>query len=141
MPRPQAIQRASVQAREAAAESAKAQLEQAKLNLSYTKIYAPVAGIVGQKPLEIGQRLEIGHNAAGRYLGYGEFQGDAVEENAARSAGRYHRRRVWEKVPRVCGEHAGGHRSGQQSAAARECHGELCESGTAIAGAYPIAAG
>ena len=59
-PRNVAIRRASVQAREAAVQSAKAQLEQAELNLSYTKIYAPVSGIVNQKTVEIGQRLEVG---------------------------------------------------------------------------------
>jgi membrane fusion protein (multidrug efflux system) len=59
-PRNVAIQKAGVQAREAALQAAQAQLEQAQLNLSYTKIYAPVSGIVGEKSLEIGQRLDIG---------------------------------------------------------------------------------
>jgi membrane fusion protein, multidrug efflux system len=59
-PRNVAIRKASVLARAAALQSAEAQLEQARLNLSYTKIYAPVPGIVGQKTVEIGQRLEIG---------------------------------------------------------------------------------
>ena len=59
-PRNVAIQKAGVQSREAALQQAQAQLEQAQLNLSYTKIHAPVAGIIGQKSLEIGQRLEIG---------------------------------------------------------------------------------
>jgi membrane fusion protein (multidrug efflux system) len=59
-PRNVAIQKAGVQAREAALLSAQAQVEQAELNLSYTRIYAPVAGIIGQKSLEIGQRVEVG---------------------------------------------------------------------------------
>ena len=59
-PRNVAIQQAAVQAREAALKSSQAQVQQAELNLSYTKVYAPVAGIVGQKSAEIGQRLETG---------------------------------------------------------------------------------
>jgi membrane fusion protein, multidrug efflux system len=59
-PRNVAIQKAGVEAREAALQQAQAQLEQAQLNMSYTKIYAPVSGIIGQKSLEIGQRLDIG---------------------------------------------------------------------------------
>lgn len=59
-PRNIAIRRATVRSKEAALKSAQAQVEQAELNLSYTKIYAPVAGIVGQKSVEIGQRVEIG---------------------------------------------------------------------------------
>jgi membrane fusion protein, multidrug efflux system len=59
-PRNVAIRKAGVQAREAALQAAQAQVEQARLNLSYTKIYAPVAGIIGQKNAELGQRVEIG---------------------------------------------------------------------------------
>ncbi|HWX55719.1 MAG TPA: HlyD family secretion protein [Verrucomicrobiae bacterium] len=55
---------ASSQARAAAAISeadrAHAQLTTAELNLSYTKIMAPVSGIVGRKSLEVGQRIQPG---------------------------------------------------------------------------------
>jgi membrane fusion protein (multidrug efflux system) len=59
-PRNVAIRQATVQSKEAARQSAQAQVEQAELNLSYTKIYAAVGGIVGQKAVEIGQRVESG---------------------------------------------------------------------------------
>jgi membrane fusion protein (multidrug efflux system) len=59
-PRNVAIGISRVQARAAALKLAQAQVEQAELNLSYTKIYAPVAGIVDQKAVEIGQRVETG---------------------------------------------------------------------------------
>ncbi len=59
-PRNVAIRKAGVRAREAALQAAQAQVQQARLNLSYTKIYAPVAGIIGQKNAELGQRVEIG---------------------------------------------------------------------------------
>ena len=48
-------------------ESAKGELDQARadvrtaeLNLSYTKIYAPVSGVVGHKTVELGHRVEPG---------------------------------------------------------------------------------
>ena len=45
---------------EANAQAAQAALDQALLNLSYTKIYAPAAGIVGKKTVEVGQRVQPG---------------------------------------------------------------------------------
>ena len=45
---------------EANAQAAQAALDQALLNLSYTKIYAPATGIVGKKTVEAGQRVQPG---------------------------------------------------------------------------------
>ena len=45
---------------EAAAQAAQASLDQARLNLSYTHIVAPAAGIVGDKTVQVGQRLQPG---------------------------------------------------------------------------------
>jgi membrane fusion protein (multidrug efflux system) len=39
---------------------AKADLHTAQLNLSYTKIYAPLSGVIGRKTVELGQRLQPG---------------------------------------------------------------------------------
>jgi membrane fusion protein, multidrug efflux system len=47
-------------AREANVSAAKAALDQAELNLSYTKITAPVAGVVGKRSVEPGQRIDPG---------------------------------------------------------------------------------
>lgn len=44
----------------ATVESARAAVEQAELNLSYTRIVAPTSGRIGKKTLEEGQRLEPG---------------------------------------------------------------------------------
>jgi membrane fusion protein, multidrug efflux system len=41
---------------------AEADLREANLNLSYTRIVAPVSGRVGRKSAEIGQRIEAGQN-------------------------------------------------------------------------------
>jgi membrane fusion protein (multidrug efflux system) len=47
-------------AREAAVQAAQAALVQARLNLSYTKIVAPMNGVVGKKTVEVGQRVQPG---------------------------------------------------------------------------------
>src|SRR5581483_1482115 len=44
----------------AQAEQARADLRVAELNLSYTKVYAPVSGIVGRKTVEVGHRIQPG---------------------------------------------------------------------------------
>ena len=50
----------TIAAREAEADAAKAALDQALLNLSYTKIYSPANGIVGRRTVELGSRIEPG---------------------------------------------------------------------------------
>jgi len=59
-PRSVAVRRAQLAGREAALLATKAQVGQAQLNLSYTKIFAPVTGIVGEKTVEVGQRIQPG---------------------------------------------------------------------------------
>jgi membrane fusion protein, multidrug efflux system len=59
-PRSVAVRRAQLSARQAALLAAKAQAGQADLNLSYTKIFAPVPGIVGEKSVEVGQDIQAG---------------------------------------------------------------------------------
>jgi membrane fusion protein (multidrug efflux system) len=41
-------------------DQARADLHTAELNLSYTKIYAPVSGVVGRKTVELGHRVQPG---------------------------------------------------------------------------------
>ncbi|HEY2517405.1 MAG TPA: HlyD family secretion protein [Polyangiaceae bacterium] len=59
-PRQLETRKASVLWRQAALDAAKAQLAQAELNLSYTKIIAPVAGIVGKKAIAVGDHVAPG---------------------------------------------------------------------------------
>jgi membrane fusion protein, multidrug efflux system len=61
-PQQVAIQKAKADQAAAMVEQARAQLNQAQLNLSYTKIVAPVAGIVTRKSVEIGQNVSVGQN-------------------------------------------------------------------------------
>jgi membrane fusion protein (multidrug efflux system) len=59
-PRQIAIRKADIATRQAAEMSAKAELDQARLNLSYTKILAPADGVVTNKTVEVGQRIQPG---------------------------------------------------------------------------------
>jgi membrane fusion protein (multidrug efflux system) len=45
---------------QAGVDAAKASLDQARLNLSYTQIIAPAAGVVGDKTVQVGQRVQPG---------------------------------------------------------------------------------
>lgn len=61
---PQQVKQQQAKADQAAAqvEQSRAELEQAKLNLSYTKIVAPVDGIITRKSVEVGQNVSQGQN-------------------------------------------------------------------------------
>jgi len=61
-PQQVAVQSARAKAAQAQVEVAQAQLDQAELNLSYTKIIAPVAGIITRKSVEVNQNVSIGQN-------------------------------------------------------------------------------
>jgi membrane fusion protein (multidrug efflux system) len=43
-------------------EQAQADVRTAQLNLGYTKIYAPVSGVIGRKTVELGQRVQPGQS-------------------------------------------------------------------------------
>src|SRR5262249_51152750 len=51
-------QAAEVQAAGAAVRAAQAAVDQARLDLGYTRIVAPVAGVVGQKSVNVGDRVQ-----------------------------------------------------------------------------------
>jgi membrane fusion protein, multidrug efflux system len=51
---------ANVAAKTADAQVSRTKLEQAELNLSYTKIYAPVSGVVAKRTVEVGNRVQPG---------------------------------------------------------------------------------
>lgn len=60
--RPQqiAIENATVRSREATAERQQTLVDQAALNLTYTKIFAPIDGVIGKKNAEPGQQVAPG---------------------------------------------------------------------------------
>ena len=56
------VQQARAAAAKASVDQAQAQLDQAKLNLSYTKIVAPIDGIVSKKNVQVGVNLSVGQD-------------------------------------------------------------------------------
>jgi membrane fusion protein (multidrug efflux system) len=52
--------RARALAAQASADRSKAELDQAELNLQYTKVIAPVSGVVGNRTVEVGQNVLAG---------------------------------------------------------------------------------
>jgi len=56
------VERARAAAALAQVKQAQAQVDQAQLNLSYTKIFAPVAGIVNKKNVDVGANLSSGQD-------------------------------------------------------------------------------
>lgn len=61
-PKQVAVQQAREQAALASVQQAQARVDQAKLNLSYTKIVAPIDGIVSRKSVAVGENLSVGQS-------------------------------------------------------------------------------
>jgi len=59
-PKQISVTQARARAGEAQAARAKASLDQAQLNLGYTKIIAPVDGVVGNRNAQVGQNVQVG---------------------------------------------------------------------------------
>jgi membrane fusion protein, multidrug efflux system len=59
-PQQLSVIRSRAQSAQAIAQQKKADLDQAQLNLDYTKITAPVNGVVSNRTLEVGQNVQIG---------------------------------------------------------------------------------
>jgi len=59
-PKQIAVTRARAESALAAAQLRKAELDQAELNLQYTKIIAPVNGVVSDRTVEVGQNVQAG---------------------------------------------------------------------------------
>jgi membrane fusion protein (multidrug efflux system) len=60
LPRQITVQRETLSMRNANLQAAQAQLDQAALNLAYTKIYAPADGIIGDKSAQLGTQVAPG---------------------------------------------------------------------------------
>jgi membrane fusion protein (multidrug efflux system) len=61
---PQQVTEAGAKSRSATGhlEQARADVNSAQLNLSYTRIYAPVSGVIGRKTVELGHRVQPGQS-------------------------------------------------------------------------------
>jgi membrane fusion protein (multidrug efflux system) len=60
LPRQITVQRETLSMRNANLQASQAQLDQAALNLAYTKIYAPADGIIGDKSVQLGTQVAPG---------------------------------------------------------------------------------
>jgi len=56
------VQEAAADAAAAAVKQAQAKVDQAQLNLSYTKVTAPITGIVSKKSVSVGENLSVGQS-------------------------------------------------------------------------------
>ena len=79
-PQQNAQMRSRAQAAQAQAQQKKAELDQAMLNLQYTRLVAPVNGIVSNRTVEVGQNVSDRpgtdeDHQPGRHLGYRQLQG------------------------------------------------------------------
>jgi membrane fusion protein (multidrug efflux system) len=61
-PKQVAVQRAHAAAAQAAIKEAQARVDQAQLNLGYTRIVAPITGIVSNKSVAVGENLSVGQS-------------------------------------------------------------------------------
>jgi membrane fusion protein (multidrug efflux system) len=61
-PKQVAVEQARAQAAAAAVKQAQARVDQAELNISYTKVTAPITGIVSRKSVVVGSNLSIGQS-------------------------------------------------------------------------------
>jgi len=61
-PKQVAVQQAHATAALAAIKEAQAKVDQAQLNLSYTKVLAPITGIVSNKSVAVGENLSVGQS-------------------------------------------------------------------------------
>jgi membrane fusion protein (multidrug efflux system) len=61
-PKQVAVQRARAEAALAQVKQAQAQVDQALLNLSYTRIISPISGIVNKKNVDVAANLSVGQN-------------------------------------------------------------------------------
>ncbi len=61
-PKQVAVQQARATAAAASVKQAQAQVDQAQLNLGYTKIVAPIDGIISKKNLAVGDNLSVGQS-------------------------------------------------------------------------------
>ncbi len=61
-PKQIAVQQARATAADASIKQAQARVDQAKLNLNYTKIVAPIDGIISRKSVAVGDNLSVGQS-------------------------------------------------------------------------------
>ena len=139
---PQQVAAQSARAKQALAQvaQAQAQLDQAKLNLSYTKIVAPVAGIITRKSVEINQNVAPGQNlltlvSLEDLWVTANFKETQLQHMSAGQTGGDCRGRDGQDLSRQGDADWRSDGFGAFAVSAGECDGQLCEGGAAGSGA------
>ena len=120
-----------------------AAVERAQLDLSYTKIVAPVAGVVGRRSVEPGQHVQPGEAlvavvALDSLWVTANFKETQLRRMRAGPAGAHPRRRARRQARRQRREHRRRVGRALQPAAAGERHRQLRQGRAADAGAHPL---
>ena len=138
-PQQLSVIRSRAEAAQAQAQQKKAELDQAMLNLQYTRLVAPVNGIVSNRTVEVGQNVQIGQELM-KIINLDDIW---VTANFKESQLRYMRPgqaatisvdAYGKEIQRSRGKYRGGQRGTVQFAATGKCHRQLCKSGAACSG-------
>ena len=113
----------AIAARQAQVDAARAELDQALLNLSYTRIYAPADGIVGKRNVQLGSRIEPGQTLmfiteTGNIWVTANFKETQLARMRPGQRVTIHVRHVRPRLPGLCRESPGRERRSLQPAAA-----------------------
>ena len=123
-------------------------LQQARLNIGYTTVVAPIDGVVGDRSVRRGQLVQPGTNLltvvpmGEAILPRRQLQGDAGRRYEAGPGRQLHARRLWRpRLPRPHRELFARNRIAVRAAAAGKRHGQLHQGGAARAGAHRARSG
>ena len=134
------VTEAKVQSMAARVEQQRALLAQAELNVQYTTIIAPVAGIVARKNVEVGNNVSPGQQLMAvvpvEGTDHGKFQGDAASENEGGAAGEDQSGRLRSRIQRQSAAHGRRERREDELAAAGERDRKLRKSSPADSGSH-----
>ena len=117
----------------ASVERAKVALEQAQLNLAYTKIVAPISGQVTQKSVDLGQYVSAAQLLftivpLNQVYVTANFKETQLANVAPGQKARHARRHIQRRIRRRGGFNCGRHRFKTSAAAAAKCHRKLYQS-------------
>ncbi len=129
-PQQVAISRANLQSKQAQANAAKAGVDKALLDLSYTNVLAPVSGVIGKRSVEVGSTVQAGQQLftiaqIGDIWVTANFKETQLQRMRPGLQGEDPRRRLRSGFQRLRGKHAGRFGIHHQPAAAGKRHGQF----------------
>ena len=138
------VQQARAASALASVKQAQARVDQAKLNLSYTRVIAPTSGIINKKNVESGGNLSVGQDLLTivrprQSMGDRKLQRDAAQQDASLPAGSVEGGRAGRpQVLRQGHANRGRDRFSALAFPARECDRKLRQGGAAYSGAHRL---